>query len=123
MNIFLWILQFLLAAHTIIGAIWKFSNPVETLPSMAAMPAQLWLILSFFEFICAAALILPIFKKSLGKIISYGALGIAAEMFLFTWFHKASGSDDHGQIVYWMIVAAICVFIAIARMKLKPVRS
>lgn len=35
MNITLWILQALLALHTIMGAIWKFTNPAEkAVPSL-----------------------------------------------------------------------------------------
>ena len=40
MNILLWILQILLALHTAVGAIWKFSNPAQNLPSLSAIPAR-----------------------------------------------------------------------------------
>ena len=122
MNIVLWILQFLLAAHTLIGGIWKFSHPVAELPSLAALPQWLWLTLGVLEMFMALGLILPLFKKSLGKSIPVAALAIVAEMFLFTGFQLASGSTDHTQIGYWMVVAVICGFVAFARFKLKPIR-
>jgi hypothetical protein len=39
MNILLWILQILLALHTAMGAVWKFSHSAEqTMPSLKAIP-------------------------------------------------------------------------------------
>jgi hypothetical protein len=32
MDILLWILQILLALHTIVGAVWKFSNSERVIP-------------------------------------------------------------------------------------------
>lgn len=44
MNIFLWTLQILMALHTLMGAVWKFSNSVEnTMPSLKAIPNGVWL--------------------------------------------------------------------------------
>ena len=122
MNIVLWILQILMAAHTLIGGLWKFSNPVAELPSLAVIPQWLWLAIGVLEIFFALGLILPLFKKSLGQIISVAALAIVAEMFLFTGLHLASGSNDKTQISYWLVVAAICGFISFARFKLKPIR-
>lgn len=39
MHILLWGLQILIAIHTAIGAVWKFSNsPEQTMPSLSAIP-------------------------------------------------------------------------------------
>ena len=62
MNILLWVLQILLALHTVMGAVWKFSNSAEqTVPSLKAIPHGVWLAMSVFELLCSLGLILPAF--------------------------------------------------------------
>ena len=43
MHITLWIFQILLALHTAIGAVWKFFNPTQTVPSLSVIPHGVWL--------------------------------------------------------------------------------
>src|SRR6478735_12140797 len=108
MNIFLWILQVLLAVHTVMGAVWKFSNSEQAVPSLSAIPPGVWLALSGFEVLCALGLLLPALSKSLGSLAAFAALGIAAEMLVFCGLHLFSGNAEHGQMIYWLVVAAIC---------------
>lgn len=122
MNIFFWVLQILLAFHTLTGAIWKFSNSEQAVPSLTALPHSVWMALSFFEIICALCLVLPALKKRLGILVPLGAAGIAAEMLLFTGLHIASGDPQTSNMIYWLVVAALCAFIAYGRTKLKPVQ-
>lgn len=122
MNFFLWVLQIFLALHTITGAFWKFSNTAEqTMPSLAAIPNGLWMSLSIVELLCAVGLVLPLFSKSHGKLAPLAALVIAAEMLLFCAVHLFSGDPTYGSIVYWLVVAAVCGFIAYGRLVLKPI--
>lgn len=117
MNIFLWVLQVLLALHTLMGAVWKFSKSVEeTMPSLKAIPQGVWMGLSVLEIICSIALILPFFSKSLAVLAPAAALFIAFEMLVFTVVHFASGSTQFGPAMYWLIVAALCGFIAYGRL-------
>jgi hypothetical protein len=120
MNIVLWVLQILLAAHTAIGAVWKFSNSEQTVPSLSAIPHGVWLSMSVIELLCAVGLILPAFNKSLGFLAPLAAVLIAAEMLLFCVLHIYSGDANHGQMIYWLVVAAICAFIAYGRFALTP---
>jgi hypothetical protein len=120
MNIFLWVLQILLALHTAIGAVWKFSNSEESVPSLNAIPHGVWLALIVFELLCALGLILPVFNKQLAMLVPIAAMGIAAEMLLFSGVHIFSGGGSNGQLVYWLVVALICAFIAYGRFVLKP---
>ena len=62
MNIFLWILQGVLAAHTLMGAIWKFTNSEQTVPALKAIPNGGWLALAGMEILCAVGLVLPAIK-------------------------------------------------------------
>lgn len=120
MNILLWVLQILLAVHTVIGAVWKFSNSEQTVPSLSAIPHGAWLALSVFEFLFALCLILPAFYKPLAILAPIAAACIAAEMLLFCGVHLYSGDSNYGPMIYWLVVAAICVFIGYGRFVLRP---
>lgn len=119
MNILLLVLQILLALHTLTGAVWKFSN---TVPSLSALPQNVWLGLAVLEILCVTGLILPIFVKKLGKLVPLAALVIAGEMVLFCIVSSASGSANQSELTYWIVVAVLCLFIAFARWKLKPIK-
>jgi hypothetical protein len=121
MNILLWVLQILLALHTVIGAVWKFSNSAEqTMPSLAVIPHEVWLAMSVLELLCSLGLILPAFNKRLAILAPIAATCIAAEMLLFSGVHIYSGDANYGPMIYWLVVAAICTFIAYGRFVLKP---
>lgn len=120
MNITLWIVQVLLSLHTAMGAVWKLSNSEQTVPSLQALPHGVWLALSGVELLCSVALLLPAAYAPLGRFVPIAALFIAAEMLLFTGLHFASGGEEHGQVVYWLVVAAICAFVAYGRLVLSP---
>lgn len=121
MNIFLWVLQGLIAIHTAIGAVWKFSNSAgQTMPSFAAIPNGLWLSMSAIELLCAVALILPAFSKSFAIMAPVAAIVIAAQMLMFCGLLLYFGDTSYSPMIYWLVVAAICAFIAYGRLVLKP---
>jgi hypothetical protein len=120
MNILLWVLQILLALHTIMGAIWKFSNSEQTVPSLKAIPHEVWLAMIVIELLCSLGLILPALNKHLAILAPIAAVCIAAEMLLFSGLHIYSGVATEGQMIYWLVVAALCAFIAYGRFALKP---
>ena len=120
MNILLWILQGLLALHTAIGAVWKFSNPEQTVPSLKAIPHGVWLAMGVFELLCALGLILPALNAPLAILAPIAAACIAAEMVLFSGLHIRSGDRNYGPMIYWLVVAAICAFVAYGRFVLAP---
>ena len=123
MNILLWALQILLALHTVTGALWKFSNSEQTVPSLNAIPHGIWLAMSAIELLCALSLILPAFNKRLSILAPVAATCIAAEMLLYCGLDLSSGNADYGHIIYWLVVAAICAFIAYGRFVLKPIKQ
>lgn len=120
MNILLWILQILLALHTIMGAIWKFSNSEQTVASLNAIPHSVWMVMSVIEILCALGLILAAFKKSLAKLIPVSAIFIGVEMLLFCLMTIFSAETDYNHLIYWLVVAGISSFIAYGRLVLKP---
>ena len=121
MNIFFWVLQILLALHTVMGAFWKFSNPAEkAIPSLKAIPHTVWISMSIVELGLSLCLIIPAFKSSLGFLAPIAALCIAAEMLVYCAVHLSSGESNHSPIIYWSVVATICALIAYGRFVLKP---
>ena len=123
MNITLWVLQVLLALHTAIGAVWKFSHSEQAVPSLNAIPHDGWLALIVIELLCVVGLLLPAIKKSLGTFAPTATLIIALEMLMFSIVHLISLDEDHGPMLYWLVVAAICVFITFGRLVLRPIRE
>ena len=121
MNILLWVLQILLALHTAIGAIWKFSNPAQTVPSLEAIPHGVWLAMGVVELLCSLGLVLPVFSKRLGILVPVAAIYIVAEMLLYCGLNIFSVNPDYNHVIYWLVVAAFSGFIAWGRLKLRPV--
>lgn len=122
MNTFLWILQGLLAFHTLTGAIWKFYYSEQTIPVLQALPHEVWLGLGVVELLAGLGLVLPVFKR-LGLLAPISASFITAEMLLFPALSITSGRAGSGEIVYWLVVAVIAGFLAFARFVLKPIRK
>ena len=120
MNIFLWILQILLAIHTVMGSVWKFSHSEQTVASLKAIPHPVWTGLSIAELFCALCLVLPALNKHLGILAPLAAVCIAIEMLAFSAIHLSSGVTDNSQMYYWLVVAVICGFLAYGRFVLKP---
>ncbi|RYZ54388.1 MAG: hypothetical protein EOP07_16040 [Proteobacteria bacterium] len=121
MTIFLWILQVGISLHTLMGAVWKFKNSAEqTMPSLKAIPNGIWMGLGGIEIICSLALILPALYKPSGPYVPIAAVIIALEMITFTGIHFASGNSKLGAVIYWLVVALICGFIAYGRFVSNP---
>jgi hypothetical protein len=98
------------------GAVWKFSHSAEqTTPSLKAIPHGVWLAMSVFDLLCSLGLILPAFTKPVDILAPIARPCIAAEMLLFCGLHIYSGDANYGPMIYWLVVAAICAFIAYGR--------
>lgn len=121
MNILLWVLQAIVALHTLIGAVWKFSHSAEqTMPSLKAIPDRIWLGMGVFELLIGLCLILPAFYKPLAMLVPIAAVCIVVEMLVFSGLHIRSSDANYGPVVYWLVVAALCLFLAYGRLVLNP---
>ncbi|MFM2153084.1 MAG: hypothetical protein RL199_1519 [Pseudomonadota bacterium] len=123
MNIALWVLQVVVALHTLVGAVWKLSNPETTVPSLAALPHGAWLGLGVVEVASALVLLLPARVKPLGRFVPIAAAFVVAEMLLFTVVHLASGAAEHSEVVYWLVVAGTCGVLTVGRAVVMPLRA
>jgi predicted membrane protein len=122
MNVLLSTLQILLALHTAVGAIWKSSNSEQTMPTLGAIPHGVWQSLIGLELLWAIALIVPLFEKRAAILAPIAAAFVGAEMLFFSGVHLASGSTSFGEVIYWLVVAAVCAFIVYGRLVLNPIR-
>jgi len=117
MNILLWILQVLLALHTLTGAFWKFSTSEQSDPALAVIPHVIWLSLGVVEIIISIFLILPAVIKSLKILAPIAALFIVFEMLCYIILQLFSGDpNNNSHIIYWLVVAVISGFIAYGRL-------
>jgi len=114
-------IQALLALHTAIGAVWKFSHsPEQTMTSLKAIPPGLWLAMSVLELLCSVGLLLPAVSQPLAILAPIAAACVAVEVLGFSGLHLFSGSEGYGAVMYWMVVAALCAFVAYGRLALRP---
>ncbi|MDB5051454.1 MAG: hypothetical protein JWO30_4525 [Fibrobacteres bacterium] len=90
------------------------------MPSLKAIPHGVWLGMSGIELLCVVGLILPALNKPLGILTPIAAAYIALEMLVFCGLHLRSGDANSGPMIYWLVVAALCAFIAYGRFVLKP---
>ncbi|MFO0582630.1 MAG: hypothetical protein U0229_10175 [Anaeromyxobacter sp.] len=120
MDVFLKVVQVLLALHTAMGAAWKFTTPVTAVPSLAALTQGGWVGLGVVELLLAVGLVLPGRSPALARAAPLAAAGVAAEMLLFVAVSVASGAAHAGELGYWLVVAAICGFVAWGRVHRAP---
>lgn len=116
MHIVLIVFQVLLALHTLMGAVWKFTNTIDAVPTLRALGNPVWRALGIVELVLVAALTLPLFVDGLGWAVAVGAFGIVAEMFLYCGVHLASGSKERGSLAYWLVVAALAAILGVLRL-------
>ena len=120
MTIALWTLQILLALHTAIGAFWKLGNSAAQVPSLSPIPSTGWLALAGVEMICAALLLLPLWKGLAGGAVPAAAIVIAAEMAGFILLHLRAGAAEPGPPLYWAVVMGLCLLLAALRLWVAP---
>jgi hypothetical protein len=82
MNILLWVLQILLALHTTMGAVWKFSHSEQTVPSLKAIPHGVWSWLPYARLLHTAGLCSSRFNRrdaeQRGRGSASGCIGAAS---------------------------------------------
>jgi hypothetical protein len=76
--------------------------------------------MSVLELLCSVCLILPAFNQRLAVLAPIAAVFVVLEMLLFSGLHVHSGEDSHGPLIYWLVVAAVCAFLAYGRLVLRP---
>ena len=90
------------------------------MPSLKAIPHGMWLGLIVVEVVCSVGLILPAAHRPAAILAPIAAMLVAAEMLLFSGIHLNAGESNHSPMIYWLVVAALCAFVALGRLVLEP---
>jgi hypothetical protein len=120
MNIFLWVLQVLLAAAFAAHGVLLLAPPPEVLAIMNEMlPTWFRLFLGVAEVLAAIGLILPGITRILPWLISLAAAGIMLVMASATILHITRG--EISSAVTTAILLALSTVVAYMRWKVKPI--
>ncbi len=115
MNVFLWILQVLLAAlYAVAGAtkIFLLERLWREVASMRAFSPGVWTAIGVFELICAAGLILPAITKRF-RIAAIAAVGLAVDGVLIAELHYRYG--EASPMAFTLVLEAMAVVVAVGR--------
>ena len=113
MNIFLWILQILLALWNVAGGVYTLSNYEKLKGPLADnLPQAVWVAIGVLQIVFALGLVLPGLVGASPKIISVAALYLAANALLgCVLFAQYAGFPG---LLWGVIPALLAVFIAYA---------
>ena len=121
MNIFLWVLQCMLAWLCIAGGffqMFKIEQLQEIVASMRALPHGLWAFLGAFGCLAGLGLILPGATHILPGLTPVAAAAVAVESLLISGFYIYYG--DSSPLFYSFAMAIMAAFICYGRFMLKP---
>src|SRR5262245_44425701 len=112
MNVFLWILQALIAFQSVSGALWRvtgYEQAAGQIPSVKALSVGAWTGIGALEIVLALGMILPGILKVLPPVLSpLAAAALAVELLIVAGLHFKYGVNAAG---IWCVVAAlICAF-------------
>ena len=120
MNIFLWVLQVLLAAAFLAHGVFLLIPPASMVEAMnATMPTSFRVFLGVAEALAGIGLILPGLTRILPWMISWAAAGIMIVMISATVFHLMRG--EISSAITTAILLAMAAFVAYMRWKVKPI--
>jgi hypothetical protein len=121
MNIFLWILQVLLAvAFLAHGLLFLIPPPEIAVQMNASMPRWFQLFLGVAEVLAAVGLTLPPATRILPWLVTWAAAGIMIVTASATVFHLVRGENSSAAITLLLLVLA--TFVAYMRYRVMPVR-
>ena len=121
MNIFLWVLQVLLAAAFAAHGVLFLAPPPELLVEMDKMlPTWFRLFLGVAEVLAAIGLILPGLTRIVPRLVALAAVGIMLVMVSATVLHIARG--EISSAVTTAVLLVLATFVAYMRWKVKPIQ-
>jgi len=120
MNIFLWVLQVLLAAAFLAHGLLLLFPPASMVEVMnATMAPSFRIFIGVAEVLAAIGLTLPGVTRILPWLISWAAAGIMIVMISATVFHVMRG--EIGSAITTAILLAMATYLAYMRWKVKPI--
>ena len=120
MNIFLWVLQVLLAAAFAAHGLLFLAPPPELLVEMDKMlPTWFRLFLGVAEVLAAIGLILPGITRIMPRLVAFAAVSIMTVMVSATVLHTMRG--EISSAVTTAVLLVVATFVAYMRWKAKPI--
>ncbi len=120
MNIFLWVLEVLLAAAFAAHGVLFLAPPPELLVEMNKMlPTWFRLFLGVAEVLAAIGLILPGITRIMPRLVAFAAAGITTVMVSATVLHMMRG--EISSAVTTSVLLVVATFVAYMRWKAKPI--
>jgi hypothetical protein len=120
MNIFLWVLQVLLAAAFLAHGVFLLIPPASMVELMnATMSASFRIFIGVAEVLAAIGLILPGLTRIQPWLISWAAAGIMIVMISATVFHLMRG--EISSAITTAVLLAIAAYVAYMRWKVRPI--
>lgn len=124
-NIFLWIVQSLLAVMFLMAGAGKLFQPIteleKMLPWVTSVSPGLVRFIGLSELLGGIGVLLPSILRIKTGLTSYAALGLAAVMLLAAVFHISRG--EYPAIGMPVLLMALALFAAWGRTKKAPVLS
>lgn len=115
MNVFLWIIQLLLAAlFILVGAAKVFLFDVLRAGdrTMASVPVELFIFIGIAEILGGLGLIVPMLSDTRSRLTSLAALGLCIIMVLVIGFHIIDGesaSNIGGNVIIILLAGAVAI--------------
>ena len=120
MNIFLWVLQVLLAAAFLAHGLLLLFPPASMVEIMnASMAPSFRMFIGVAEVLAAIGLTLPGITRILPWLISWAAAGIMIVMISATVFHIMRG--EISSAITTAVLLVIATYVAYMRRKVKPI--
>jgi hypothetical protein len=120
MNIFVWILQILLAiAFLAHGLLFLFPPPDIAALMNASLPRWFQLFLGWAEILAAIGLTLPAITRIQPWLVTWAAVGIMIVMVSATYYHIVRG--EISSAVVTLILLAMAAFVAYMRYRVLPI--
>jgi hypothetical protein len=124
MNVFLWIIQAVLAFFCLAGGAYKvFSfDQLAKMPATAALPHGGWSALGVFEMVCGVLLIIPAAMKWMPGLTPLAATALAIEsLALAAMYSRYSMKLTATNPLPWVVVIGLmAAFVAWGRYALRP---
>jgi uncharacterized membrane protein YphA (DoxX/SURF4 family) len=121
MNIFLWVLQVLLALAFFAHGCLLVFPPASLVEQMnASMPRWFQLFLGVAEVLAAVGLTLPGVSRIQPRLISWAAAGLMIVMISATIFHMMRG--EVSSALTTLVLLAMATYVAYMRWRVAPIR-
>jgi hypothetical protein len=121
MNVFLWVLQAVLAVlFGMAGAakIFMFEKIADGVASNQALSRGAWTWIGVLEVLCALAFVAPAATGRLAVLAPIAGVCLAVEGLAVAWLHYSY--SEYSPVVFTLLLAIFAAFVAYERLAVRP---